>query len=90
VRGIRRVCLSSVSLSEMQSPCPQRRDIHFNEEVEQCIALSMKEADNDADSDRKTIAMLQPTTLKYEEDITEPLETTTIYSNGFVKSPTHQ
>jgi hypothetical protein len=27
--------LSSVSSSEMQSPCPQRRNIHFNEEVEQ-------------------------------------------------------
>jgi hypothetical protein len=71
-------CLSSVSLSEMQSPCPQRRDIHFNKEVEQCITLSMKGADNDADSDRKTIAPLLSTTLKDVKDITEPHETTTI------------
>jgi hypothetical protein len=74
----------------MQSPCPQRRDIHFNEEVEQYIALSIKGANNNADSDRKTIAILPPTTLKYVGNITEPYETTTIYSNGFVKSPTHQ
>ena len=34
----------------------------------------MKEADNDADRDRKTIAMLQPTTLKYREILPSPMK----------------
>jgi hypothetical protein len=75
--------LSSVSSAAGQSPCPQRTNIHFRVEVEQCIALSGKGADNGADNDGKTIAVLPPTTLKYVEDITEPHETTTIYSNRF-------
>ena len=75
--------LSSVSSSEMQSPCPQRRNIHFNEEVEQCIALSVKGADSSANIDWKTIAPLPSTTLKDAKDITEAHETTTVCSNGF-------
>jgi hypothetical protein len=75
--------LSSVSSSEMQSPCPQRRNIHFNEEVEQCIALSVKGADSSANIDWKTIAPLPSTTLKDVKDITEAYETTTVCSNGF-------
>ena len=65
------------------NPFVLRRNIHFNGEVEQCITLSIKGADNDTDNDQKTIAMLRPTTLKYVENITKPYETTTIYSNGF-------
>jgi hypothetical protein len=67
----------------MQSPCPQRRIIHFNEEVEQCIALSVKGADSSANIDCKTITPLPSTTLKDVKDITEAHETTTVCSNGF-------
>jgi hypothetical protein len=66
--------LSSVSSSEMQSPCPQRRNIHFNNEVEQCIALSVKRPDSSANIDWKTIAPLPPTTLKDVEDIKTSLK----------------
>jgi hypothetical protein len=67
----------------MQSPCPQRRNIHFNEEVEQCIAFSVKGANSSANIDWKTIAPLPSTTLKDVKDITEASETTTVCSNGF-------
>jgi hypothetical protein len=67
----------------MQSPCPQRRNIHSNEEVELCIALSVKGPDSSANIDCKTIAPLPSTTLKDVKDITEAHETTTVCSSGF-------
>lgn len=105
----------SSSTSGMVSPNSERKHIHFNEKVEQCIAVDVKgDDDEDVDSDRynydfdsdsddgimmkratpkkrkpilrrkpskfdksekSTINMLPPTTLKYREDTPEPHET---------------
>jgi hypothetical protein len=43
--------LSSISTSGMQSPGTERKHIHFNEQVEQCIAVEMKGADDEAEPD---------------------------------------
>lgn len=46
---------SSVTLSTdssgVSSPCPERKHIHFNEQVEQCIAVDIKGDDDDDDAD---------------------------------------
>ncbi|KAJ0121563.1 hypothetical protein J7T55_008727 [Diaporthe amygdali] len=105
----------STSTSGIISPNSERKHIHFNEKVEQCIAVDIKgddEEEDDVDSDRynynsdsddgimmkktttrkrrpilrrkasshsktekKSINMLPPTTLKYREDTPEPPET---------------
>lgn len=105
----------SSSTSGFISPNSERKHIHFNEKVEQCIAVDVKgDDDDDVDSDRynfdfdsdsddgivmkrtsskkrrpiprrkpakhdksekKSINMLPPTTLKYREDTPEPQET---------------
>lgn len=105
----------SSSTSGVVSPTSERKHIHFNEKVEQCIAVECKgDEDEDVDSDRynydfdsdsddgimmkkssskrrrpilrrksstydksekKSINMLPPTTLKYREDTPEPQET---------------
>lgn len=105
----------SSSTSGIVSPTSERKHIHFNEKVEQCIAVDLKGDDdedndsgynNDFDSDdsddgimmkksstkrrrpvlrrrpstydkseKKSINMLPPTTLKYREDTPEPPET---------------
>lgn len=39
--------LSSINSSGMQSPGTERKHIHFNEQVEQCIAVEMKGADDE-------------------------------------------
>lgn len=105
----------SSSTSGFISPNSERKHIHFNEKVEQCIAVDVKgDEDDDVDSDRynfdfdsdsddgivmkrtssrkrkpilrrkpakndksekKSINMLPPTTLKYREDTPEPQET---------------
>jgi hypothetical protein len=61
--------LSSISSSGLQSPGTERKRIHFNEQVEQCIALDMKgdddeepdylamDHDDDSDSDDGGIMM---------------------------------
>lgn len=105
----------STSTSGIISPNSERKHIHFNEKVEQCIAVDIKgddDEEDDVDSDRynynsdsddgimmkktttrkrrpilrrkasshsktekKSINMLPPTTLKYREDTPEPPET---------------
>ena len=71
--------------------------IHFNEQVEQCIALEIdgdKDGELDSSSrkatsraslsvDSKTIAILPSTTLKNEEYVLEPLETAVKHNNFF-------
>ncbi|RFU78785.1 hypothetical protein TARUN_3430 [Trichoderma arundinaceum] len=38
---------TSTDSSSVASPCPERRHIHFNEQVEQCIAVDVKGEDDD-------------------------------------------
>ena len=64
----------SASSSSSQSAGPLDREmkhIHFNEQVEQCVALGMRRADGAAINDSRTIAVLPPTTLKYGDCIPE-------------------
>ncbi|KAL7802387.1 hypothetical protein V8C44DRAFT_370307 [Trichoderma aethiopicum] len=43
---------TSTESSSITSPCPERKHIHFNEQVEQCIAVDVKgEDDDDVDVD---------------------------------------
>jgi hypothetical protein len=65
------------------SPGHEKRHIHFNEQVEQCIALGMKETGGAAENKGKTIGILPSTTLKYVDSITKPHETTLIHSSRF-------
>lgn len=43
--------VESTDSSTLASPCAERRHIHFNEQVEQCIAIDVKGDDEDEDID---------------------------------------
>lgn len=43
--------VESTDSSTLASPCTERRHIHFNEQVEQCIAIDVKGDDEDDDGD---------------------------------------
>ncbi|RCI11494.1 hypothetical protein L249_7236 [Ophiocordyceps polyrhachis-furcata BCC 54312] len=43
---------ASTDSSGISSPCTERKHIHFNEQVEQCIAVEVKCDDDDDDDDR--------------------------------------
>ncbi|KAL2756783.1 hypothetical protein ACRALDRAFT_2026784 [Sodiomyces alcalophilus JCM 7366] len=118
---------SSLS-SGVESPSIERRHIHFNEQVEQCIAVEIRGEDDDDDyldteryddsdsfdegimmkrtkprkrmpqlkkrtkkskkqSEKKTIAMLPSTTLKYREDTSESAETAMKHSTDIYRDP---
>ncbi|ROT39742.1 hypothetical protein SODALDRAFT_358159 [Sodiomyces alkalinus F11] len=131
----------SSSSSGVESPSCERKHIHFNEQVEQCIAVEARGEDEDDDdgddddadtercddsdsadegimmkrskprkrmpvlrrrtkkskkpSEKKIIAMLPSTTLKYREDATESTETamkhgTAIYQDSVLSPSSSQ
>jgi hypothetical protein len=77
--------LASDSSSGLTSPSTgEGKHIHFNEQVEQCIALEMTgDEDEEIGADSKTIVTLPSTTLKYREDKPRSPETSVKHSNGW-------
>jgi hypothetical protein len=62
---------SSVSSSVVQFPRPEKKHIHFDEQVEQCIASSLSGPDGGANYDNKIVVTLSSTTLKRGEGTPE-------------------
>ncbi|CAI4216232.1 unnamed protein product [Parascedosporium putredinis] len=86
---------SSMTSSGIASPTSGRKRIHFNEQVEQCIAVDIRPDDgNDTPidmygskvADGKTIAKLPSTTLKDREGTLE-IETAMKHSGRTYRSP---